>query len=214
MYNSTAPYHDRTEAAALLADQLTHYQGTNTIILAIPRGGVTIGFDLARILHLPLELALAKKIGHPSNPEYAIGAVSLDEVCIAEEVSPQYLEKEIKRLKAELQSRLQHFTDGRKGTPLEGKNVILVDDGIATGRTLIACVNSIRKKKPSRLVVAAPVASSHAAAVLRPLVDEFICPLVASEFHAVGQFYENFDQVSDEEVKSLLNRAAIDDRHQ
>ncbi len=201
-------YHDRAEAALLLADQLTGYRGANAIILAIPRGGVPIGYGLAHSLQLPLELAMVKKIGHPSNPEYAIGAIALDEVAIDEEVSPQYLEKEIKRIKGELQSRFQQFMGDRKPTNLKGKMVIVVDDGIATGRTLIACVKSIRKKEPLRLIVAAPVASSHAASLLRPIVDEFVCPLVSPEFYAVGQFYENFNQVSDEEVKALLTRAA------
>jgi putative phosphoribosyl transferase len=199
-------YHNREDAAILLADKLKEYKGPNTIILAIPRGGVPIGYGISRMLQLPLELAMAKKIGHPSNPEYAIGAVSLDDVFIEEEVSPTYIDNETMRIRDELSSRLYRFMDGRKSTPLKGKNVILVDDGIATGRTLIACIKSIRKQRPSRVIVAAPVASTHAASVLQPLADEFVCPLVSSEFYAVGQFYEEFDQVSDDEVKDFLAR--------
>ena len=143
----------------------------------------------------------------PSNPEYAIGAVSLHDVYYDEEskhISPEYLHTETTRLKTELASRLKHFMSGRPLTNLKGKHVIIVDDGIATGRTLIACLKSIKKENPARVIIAAPVASSHAQAVLTPMVDEFVCPVVSSEFYAVGQFYENFPQVSDDEVKVLL----------
>lgn len=207
-------YHDRKEAAMLLASRLKQYKGTNTIILAIPRGGVPVGYGIAAALGLPLEIIMAKKIGHPSNPEYAIGAVSQDEVCLDEAVSPQYIKKETARIKEELSTRQKNFMNGRKLTDLKGKNVIVVDDGIATGRTMVACINGIRNKMPSRLIIAIPVASMNAAAILRPLVDEFVCPLVSPEFYAVGQYYEDFNQVSDEEVKDLLTRTAPPRQHQ
>ena len=200
-------YRNRAEAASFLAVELKKYEGTNTIILAIPRGGVPIGYGIAKALHLPLEITMAKKIGHPGNMEYAIGAVSLDEVSINEEVSQGYLQKETEKIKNELATRLRYFMPGRKLTELKGKNAIIVDDGIATGRTLIACIKSIRKKKPARLIIASPVASSSAAGILRPLADEFVCPLVSPEFHSVGQFYEDFSEVSDAEVKELLLEA-------
>jgi putative phosphoribosyl transferase len=213
---STLPaYHDRNDAAIVLSERLQKFKGTNAIILAIPRGGVPIGCDLATDLQLPVEIALAKKIGHPSNPEYAVGAVTLEDAYFdeeAESISPGYLDKEAKKIKAELASRLRNFMPGKKLTSLRGKNVIIVDDGIATGRTLIACIRSVRKKKPAKLIVAAPVASSHAASVLSPLTDEFICPLISPEFYAVGQFYENFPQVSDEEVKLLLTKSGEGNR--
>lgn len=207
-------YHDRAEAAALLASRLKQYEGKNAIILAIPRGGVPVGYGIAKALHLPLEITMAKKIGHPSNPEYAIGAVSLDEFYLDEEVSPQYIQKETARIKEELSLRLQNFMNGRKLTDLKGKNVIVVDDGIATGRTLVACIKSIRKRNPAKLIIAAPVASVHASSIMRSLADEFVCPLVSPEFYAVGQYYEDFDQVSDEEVKGFLTKAAQNYRHQ
>ncbi len=201
---------DRAHAAKLLTDLLKAYKGTDTIILAIPRGGVPIGYEIAKALELPLEIVLAKKIGHPSNPEYAIGAVTPDDTFLDEEarhIAPEYIREETRRLKIELESRLNRFMPGRKLTSLKAKNVIIVDDGIATGRTLIACIKSIKRKNPARVIIAAGVASAHAAAVLKPLVDDFICPHAAPDFHAVGQFYLNFPQVGDQEVIKMLQEA-------
>jgi predicted phosphoribosyltransferase len=201
-------YRNRADAATLLAEKLEQYRGTHTIVLAIPRGGISVGFVIAKLLHLPLEITMAKKIGHPDNPEYAIGAVSLDDTSVDEMAPLPYIRKETNRLRKEMSARQQQLMGRRALTPLEGMNVILVDDGIATGRTLKACVKSIRRQHPARLIIAAPVASAQSAHELRTMADEFVCPLVSSDFYAVGQFYDHFDEVTDDEVKALLAQAA------
>ena len=203
-------FHDRTYAAFLLEEPLHAYKNTSSIILAIPRGGVPVGYHLSRLLNLPLSIALSKKIGHPENEEFAIGSVTMDDVIIDEthqDVSKKYIAEKTKELKEELSARYKRFMEGIPEPDLSGKNVILVDDGIATGNTVLACVKSIRKKNPRKIIVAVPVSSTHAQKVLTPVVDEFISLIVPPWFHAVGEFYENFDPVEDDEVKRLLSKA-------
>lgn len=206
-------FHDRTYAAFLLADELKAYKNTNSIVLAVPRGGVPIGYQLSKLLNLPLDIILCKKIGHPQNPEYAIGAVSPYEVFLDEhpdEVSDSYLQKEIDRIQNLLREQQKIFQPNQSPLDVEGKTVILTDDGIATGRTLAACVLSIKKRNPEKVIIATPVASKSAVAELTPKVDEIFCVTTPHDFHAIGQFYEYFPQVSNEDVRKLLAKAKLE----
>jgi putative phosphoribosyl transferase len=203
-------FHDRTYAAFLLADALKSYKNTNSIVLAVPRGGVPIGYQLARLLNLPLDLVMCKKIGHPNNPEYAIGAVSLEDVYVdaaAHSVSSDYIQSTARQLQNKMEDQLKALSPLSTRLECTGKNVIITDDGIATGHTLQACIDSIRKKKPSKIIIATPIASKSAMGRLMPLVDDIICLSTPKDFYAIGQFYEYFPQVSDEEVKKLLMKS-------
>ena len=197
---------NRKDAAERLTERLLQYKGEDGIVLAIPRGGVPIGAYIAKELGFPVEVILSKKIGHPGNPEYAIGAVSMDSVETNENlaVSPEYIEKETKKIQEELKRRYQLFMGSHKPTALQNKLVILVDDGIATGHTLMSTILMIKKQNPKKLVVAVPVAPPSAIEEFEPKVDELICLMAPPGFYAVGQFYEDFQQVSDEEVISAL----------
>lgn len=202
---------NRHDAATQLAAKLTKYRGQDGIVLAIPRGGVPLGYVIAQALGFPLEVALSKKIGHPSNPEYAIGSVTLDSAVVNENaagVPVRYIEEETARIQAKLRENFRLFMGGHTPTNLKGKTVIVVDDGIATGHTMVSIVQAIRKSQPGKLVVAVPVAPPHAAHQLRPLVDEYVCLSQPEGFMAVGQFYVDFEQVSDEEVIDLLHKNA------
>jgi len=201
-------YADRVEAGLVLADQLKKYAGQPGVVLAVPRGGVPLGFIIARELKLPLEILLSKKIGHPNNPEYAIGAVSLtDRVIIPHEgVSNEYIESETKRIREKLKENYKKFMGDNKPIDLKDKIVIIVDDGIATGNTLLSTVKMLRNQKPAKIVIAAPVASRSSVEKISKLVDEMVVPLIPKEFYGVGGFYKNFDQVSDEEVLIYLDK--------
>lgn len=200
-------YADRIEAGLMLAEKLKKYAGENSIILAVPRGGVPLGYIMARELHLPLELLLSKKIGHPNNPEYAIGAVSLtDRVLIPHAgVSDAYIESETTRLRQKLRENYIKFMGDKKTSDLENKILIVVDDGIATGNTLMSTIQMLRNSKPAKIIVAAPVAPQSAVNKLSKVVDELVIPLIPEEFYGVGSFYEDFTQVSDDDVLLYLD---------
>lgn len=205
-------FKDRNEAAYLLAEQLKKYSNTNTVILAIPRGGVPIGFIIAKELKLPLEIVLSKKIGHPFHKEYAIGAVTLKSRILSDaaaEVSPAYVEEETKKIRNLLQKRYKEYYGEKEPLILKDKTLIIVDDGIATGNTILSTIKMLRDEKPAKIVVAIPVAPRSALAKLEnsPLIDEVICLSAPYNFQAVGQFYENFTQTDDSEVLDLLKMA-------
>ncbi|MCF8245033.1 MAG: hypothetical protein K9J37_11355 [Saprospiraceae bacterium] len=199
-------FKNRLDAARQLVPLLEKYRNEKGVILAVPRGGVPIGHYLANYFRFPLELLLTKKLGHPLQPEFAIGAVTLEDSFVNEgyNLSPRFIEDEIKRIRAELQRRYDAFMDGRKPIDLKGKTVIVVDDGIATGRTIMAAIKLLRKRQPKRLVVAVPVAPPETARELKPLVDDFVCLHMPASFLGVGGFYEDFEQVGDSEVMALL----------
>jgi putative phosphoribosyl transferase len=209
MYNEILQ--DRKEAAMLLSEKLKKYQGSDAIILAVPRGGVPIGYEIAKNLHLPLDIILSKKIGHPLNKEFAIGAVSLDSSFIDDhpEISTAYIESEIKKLRESLQDKYNLYMGNRKPTDVKGKTVILVDDGIATGNTLLACIAMLRKSKPQKIVVAVPVVPFDTVNVFQKKSDEFVYLIASKEFRGVGGFYEDFDQVNDDEVIRMLGIANL-----
>lgn len=205
-------YKDRAEAGNLLAQKLEKYGKDDAIILAIPRGGVPLGFIICEKLNLPLEVVLSKKIGHPLHKEYAIGAVTLKSSILsnaAADISPKYIEEETLRIRSLLNKRNNDYYGNRKPLQLKAKTLIIVDDGIATGNTMLSIIKMLHDEKPKKIVVAIPVAPHDTINKLEasPYVDEVICPLVPDYFQAVGQFYQNFDQVDDEEVKRLLNKA-------
>lgn len=197
---------NREVAAIMLASQLEKYKGQKGVVLAIPRGGVPVAAPIAKKLGMPLEVVLTKKIGHPSNPEFAIGAVSKDSMVVDEriEVPEGYIEQEVPRIREKLAEKYKLFMGDREHVPLQDRLVIIVDDGIATGRTLEATVELVKKEKPRKIVIAVPVAPYEAIYRFKNLVDEVVCLLVPPFFQAVGQFYDEFYQTSDEEVIQLL----------
>lgn len=205
-------FHDRTHAAFLLVEELRKYQKKNAIVLAIPRGGVPVGYTIAHQLQLPLEIVLVKKIGHPGNPEYAIGSVSSTELLLSdtEGISEDYLQNEIKRLRAVMKEKSKLFMSSRKVTDMSEKTVIIVDDGLATGNTMLASIEHVRKSEPKQIVVAVPVSSNSALRKIKEHADEVVCLYTSADFYAVGQFYENFSEVTDETVSQLLNKANED----
>ncbi|MBL7922938.1 MAG: phosphoribosyltransferase [Bacteroidia bacterium] len=201
---------DRIDAAQQLSKKLAAYRGCHGLVMAVPRGGVPIGAVVARELQLPLDIVLAKKIGHPMNKEYAIASVTPDGLVYNRQLSdvdPAYLREEGNRIIAELQRRYALYTGGAASAAVEGRIVLLVDDGIATGSTLIAAIRGLRLRKPAKIVLAVPVAPPAAAALFRDLADEYICLLEPAAFGGVGEFYEDFGEVSDEEVKAILHAA-------
>ena len=201
-------FRDRIEAGLLLAAKLKKYQGDPGVILAVPRGGVPVAYAVAKELGFPVEVILTKKIGHPLNKEYAIGAVSLtDEFIIPHpEASQEYINDEIERIRKKLKEMYQKFMGNKEPENLGGKTVIVIDDGIATGNTLLGTINMLKKNKPGKIVIAVPVASVKAIQKLGKEVDEIISVLVPKHFFGVGAFYEDFEQVSDEEVIYYLER--------
>ena len=203
-------FKDRYDAALQLAKKLEKYRNNGGIVLAIPRGGVPIGYVVAKELKLPLEIILSKKIGHPLNPEFAIGSVSLQGAMINDnvmDVSLDYIQRESEQIHKKLKEKFSLYMGNRKSTDLKNKTVIIVDDGIATGSTILATVDSIKKSKPKAIIIAVPVSSLFAESKLSKVVDEFICLITPENFMGVGQFYDNFSQVSDEEVIQLLSDA-------
>lgn len=198
-------FRDRRQAGERLAESLRRYSGDKgAIVLALPRGGVAVGKVVADRLGLPLDCLIVRKIGHPGNPEYAVGAVSLHALERGEPVSPRYFEREIKVQRAEIRRRLALYRGGRAPLRLRGKLAIIVDDGIATGLSIRAAIAEARKLGARGVVVAAPVAAPEAAASLASLADQLIILERPLGFTAVGEFYEHFPQLSDEEVIGLL----------
>jgi predicted phosphoribosyltransferase len=201
-------FRDRIEAGYLLAAKLRKYKSDAGIVLAVPRGGVPVAYAVARELGFPVEVILTKKIGHPMNKEYAIGAASLTDHFIIphQDVSDEYIELELQQVRTRLKEMYKRFMGDKEPESLEGKTVIVIDDGIATGNTLLGTVNVLRKSKPGKIVIGVPVASSGAVQKLSKEVDEVVAVLVPEEFYGVGAFYEDFEQVSDEEVMFYLDK--------
>lgn len=198
---------NRIEAGMMLADRLKKYKGTDAVILAVPRGGVPVAFAVAKELGLPVQLVLAKKIGHPLNKEYAIGAAGLTDYFVVphDNVPEAYIRQEVAVIRTRLNEMQQQFMGGKEAIGLKGKQLIVIDDGIATGNTLLATISLLRKMNPSKLVIAVPVASASAVEKLSEVADEVVALLVPDEFYGVGAFYEDFSQVTDDEVKRYLD---------
>ena len=207
-------FRDRADAAERLARALKRYRGRpGLLVLAVPRGGLPVGAVLARELGADLDVVLTKKIGHPHNPEFAIGAVSLTgadvdlDVLRREGVDPEYAVREAERLREVLRERYRLYRGDAKPPAVRGRTVILTDDGVATGRTLAAAVALLKEDGAARVVVAVPVGPPDSIAALREKADEVVCLETPGDFMAIGQYYRNFDQVSDEEAVALLRGA-------
>jgi putative phosphoribosyl transferase len=187
---------------------LRKYKNDPGIVLAVPRGGVPVAYAVAKELGFPIEVILTKKIGHPMNKEYAIGAASLTDYFIVpdENISEEYIQQEVERIRSRLKEMYKIFMGDMEPESLEGKTVIVIDDGIATGNTLMGTVNVLRKSKPGKIIIGVPVASKSAIQKLSKEVDEVVAVLIPEEFYGVGAFYEDFEQVSDEEVNFYLDK--------
>lgn len=208
-------FKDRVEAAYLLADKLKQYKNQEALVLAIPRGGVPLGFVVAKELNLPLEVVLSKKIGHPNHKEFAIGAVTLNSRILSpsiSDVSSKYIEDETQMIRAFLAKRYQEYYGEKTPPELNNKIVIVIDDGIATGNTILSTLEMLHNEQPKSIVIAVPVSSKEALRKLQksPFIDEVVCLSAPTNFQAVGQFYENFDPVENAEVKTLLNQKSVD----
>jgi len=202
-------YKDRFDAAMKLIPFLEKYKNERGVVLAVPRGGVPIGYHIAKNLNFPLELMVTKKIGHPLSSEVAVGAVSLEGHIVDDRhnLPPAYIENEIRRIRQSLKERYHKFMGNKAHVDVEGKTVIIVDDGVATGNTLFAAIKMLRQKDPKRIVVAVPVSPYETANKMRKLVDDLICPHILHDFVGVGMYYNDFSEVSDEEVIELLKDA-------
>ncbi|MBI2195521.1 MAG: phosphoribosyltransferase [Candidatus Levybacteria bacterium] len=203
-------FEDRNKAGAQLAEQLKEYKG-DSIVLALPRGGVVIGFEIAKALKVPLDVIVVRKIGAPHNPELGIGAVSESNTKVLDGsaikllgIPRRVISEMIRREKEELRRRVAVYRNNKPLKTLKNRTVIIVDDGLATGATARAAIRAVKKHKPKQLIFAAPVCESNTARGIEHLVDKILCIEAPSNFAAVGQWYRNFEQVSDEEVVALL----------
>jgi len=205
------PYADRRQAARLLSRSLAGYETYHPLVLGIPRGGVVIADTIAREIKADLDIVLTRKLGAPGNPELAVGAVSESgRIHIQHEIADRvgadedYLEQEIQRQLAEIQVRRQRYRRVLPKIPLEGRTVILVDDGVATGATMQASAWAARDEGPKEVIIAVPVGAQDAIERLEREADGVICPYVPPYFYAIGQFYADFGQVDDPEVIEIL----------
>jgi putative phosphoribosyl transferase len=202
---------DRTAAGVRLAGVLARYRGTKALVLGIPRGGVPVAAEVARALGAQLDVIVARKAGVPGDPEVALGAVTSDGARFANDdlikalgLSTDAVAAAFEKAAREAREREGRFRGGRPMPKMRGRTVIVVDDGIATGATMLAAVRSVRHAKPARLVAAVPVGSPDTCELLANEVDDLVCLERPASFHAVGQFYERFPQVTDEEARELL----------
>ena len=207
-------FKDREDAGRQLAERLVHYRAEAPVVLALPRGGVPVGYEVARTLQAPLDVFIARKLGAPYQPELAIGAVAQDGTRVGNErilrevgVSEDYIERVAAEETAEVKRRLILFRGERSELEIRERTAILVDDGIATGMTTEAAIQALRRQNPRRLILAVPVCADQTADWLRQEVDELICLEEPSNLMAIGFWYQHFEQISDEEVIELLERA-------
>jgi putative phosphoribosyl transferase len=213
-----APIHqfrDRAEAGQLLALRLAHYADRNDVlVLALPRGGLPVAFEIAQSIHAPLDVFLVRKIGVPGYEELAMGAVATGNVHVlhsdlvqALRISQSMVEAAIARELQELDRREKVYRRSRPSPDVGGRTVILVDDGLATGSTMQAAVAALKQQQPARIVVAVPVAPREACEEFKAEVDEVVCAETPESFYAVGLSFENFTQLNDDEVRNILERA-------
>lgn len=209
-------FDDRTHAGRVLAEHLTEYaDDPGVIVLGLPRGGVPVAYEVATALSAPLDVLIVRKLGVPGHRELAMGAIASGGVRVVNDelvrtlgIGRDDIEETARVEQAELEQREERYRRGRPPPDLEGRTVIVVDDGIATGSTMQAALTGLRQLGPAKLVVATPIASDTACAQLRGFADEVVCASTPSPFRAVGQGYRRFGQTSDAEVEELLARAA------
>jgi putative phosphoribosyl transferase len=211
-------FRDRFDAGRCLATWLASYAGRpDVVILALPRGGVPVGYEVARLLHAPLDVMLVRKLGVPGHEELAMGAIASGgvrvistEVVRALGIPERVIATAAAHEQRELERRERAYRGDRPPADIRGRTVILVDDGLATGSTMRAALSAIQTQNPKHLVVAAPVAAAETREALREEVDEVVCAFTPEPFLAVGQWYQDFSQFTDQEVRQLLRQAADD----
>jgi putative phosphoribosyl transferase len=209
-------FQNRKDAGKQLAQALKLYTNElETVVIALPRGGVIVGYEVASELGLPLDIVCPRKIGAPFNPELAIGAITetgegilSEDLIVSFSISADFLKKTMQKEKEKAQWRLEHYRQHRPARVLKDKRIILIDDGIATGSTMKAAIKTIRAERARELILAVPVAPPDTLRAIQPLVDHLICLSSPSNFYSVGQFYNDFDQTTDEEVIDLLSQKA------
>ncbi len=206
------PFRDRVEAGQLLSRKLKHYADcADVMVLALPRGGVPVAREVARVLHAPLDVFLVRKLGTPGQEELAMGAIASGgvrvlnrEVVDTLNVPPEVIDLITAKEQRELERREHLYREGRPAPDVAGRTVILVDDGLATGSTMRAAVAALRQAKPKRIVVAVPVAAASTCRDLRSEAEELVCLHMPQPFHSVGFWYEDFSQTSDEDIREML----------
>jgi predicted phosphoribosyltransferase len=209
-------FRDRLEAGRLLAERLRAHAGRDdVIVLALPRGGVPVAYEVAKALGAPLGVFVVRKVGVPGHEELAMGAIASGGVVLLDEglvrrlgLGRAELERAVATEQRELQRREEAYTSGREPPQVEGMTAILVDDGLATGSTMRAAALAVRRLSPARIVVAVPVAAPETCEEFRDVVDETVCVLTPEPFRAVGLWYDDFSQTTDDEVRRLLADAA------
>lgn len=203
-------FRDRIDAGRRLAALLAKYRGQDAVVYALPRGGVPVAKVIAEALNCPLDLIIIRKIGHPGNPEYALGAVTEDGLLVVNEedlarVDQEWFRAEMQRQIQEAKRRRELYLQGKKPITAAGKIAILVDDGIATGSTMLAAIKKVKKQNPGKTVVAVAVSPKETAEIFAAEVDEFVAVTIPDIFWgAIGYYYDDFSQVSDAEVMDLL----------
>jgi predicted phosphoribosyltransferase len=210
------PFHDRRDAGRMLAESLSAYANRpDVIVLALPRGGVPVAYEVARALNAPLDVFPVRKLGVPGHPELAMGAIAPggirvlnDELVRALRISDDLLNAVVAKEEQELTRREKLYRGDRPPVDVRSKTVILVDDGLATGATMVAAIKALRQHQAGRIVVAVPIASPETCDQMRAYVDDVICAVTPEPFYAVGLWYENFSQTSDEEVRQLLKQTS------
>jgi putative phosphoribosyl transferase len=209
------PYRDRSEAGRYLAEKLADYAGRpDVLVLALPRGGVPVAYEVAQALGALLDVFLVRKLGVPGHEELALGAIASGgvrllnaEVVRGLRIPPEVIDQVAATERAELERREREYRGNRPAPDVRGKTVILVDDGLATGASMHAAVAALRQQEPARIVVAVPIAAPSTCEEFQDEVDEVVCARTPEPFYAVGLWYEDFSQISDEEVCDLLRRA-------
>src|SRR5438128_2694809 len=214
---SDRPFADRHQAGQELASKLRKYRGrADVVVLALPRGGVPVAFEVAEAIDAPLDIFVVRKLGMPGHTEFAIGAIASGGVRVLNEdvirgygVDPHAVEAVARQELAELQRREREYRDGRPLVELRGRTVIIVDDGLATGASMRAAVQAVRRHHPSAVVVAVPVGAPSTCREFADITDETVCARTPEPFSAVGLWYRDFSQTSDEEVRALLHQHAL-----
>jgi predicted phosphoribosyltransferase len=211
------PFRDRTDAGRRLAEALADHAGEDAVLFALPRGGAPVAAEIAERLHAPLDLVLVRKIGVPYQPELAMGAIAdggtpvivrnADVIALAE-IAPSVFDAICARERAEIERRRKLYLGGRARPDVAGKLAIVVDDGVATGATTRAALRAVRALRPSKLILAVPVAPTEALEALREEADEVVCLEHYRDFGAIGFFYADFRQIDDDEVIAILDRFA------